>query len=339
MKKFTRREFLPLVGLAAIGTSCISATSVKNSPTKLFPQKLVEGDTIGIAAPSGGVKDRSEVDDFVRFLRNKGFNVKLGKNAYHRVGYFSAEDHSRAQEFMELIQDPEVRAIFTTRGGWGAARILEHLDFEMIKLNPKIILGFSDLSSLLNAISSKTGLVTFHGPNGYSTWNDYSWQYIEDLLLDGETKLFENSTNDQQIVTYSKGITEGDFYGGNLSVLTGILGSNYLPDWRDKILFLEEIKEEPYRIDRMLTQLKLNGVFDEINGLVLGSFRKCLAEEPEYSFTLEEVFQQHFSSAKFPVFHGAQIGHIRNKFTVPIGSRVQIDASKGTIQILQAAVI
>jgi muramoyltetrapeptide carboxypeptidase len=122
-------------------------------------------------------------------------------------------------------------------------------------------------------------------------------------------------------------------------VLCGVIGSNYLPDWNGKILFLEDVGEEPYRIDRMLTQLKLAGVFEQISGLVLGNFRKCTPEEPDRSFTLEEVFEQHFSDAKIPVFYGAQIGHVRNKFTVPVGVNVNINADLGTIELLESGVL
>lgn len=239
---------------------------------------------------------------------------------------------------MSLIADSEVDAVFFARGGWGTARILEHLDFDSIKANPKIIMGFSDITTLLNAITVKTGLITFHGPGGNSTWNSYSVNYIKSLLENAELIKYTNTLEDSEIVSYSNGVAEGEFFGGNLSVLTSMIGSGYLPNWKGKILFLEDVAEEPYRIDRMLTQLKLNGVFEKVNGVILGSFRKCLAEEPEISYTLEEVFEQHFSNLSIPVYFGAQIGHTRNKFTVPVGVKIKMNADKGEFELLQTAV-
>ena len=338
----SRRSFIPMLGTALVGVSCLSATDLNNDALprtgKIFPKRLKKGDTIGIAATAGPIRDESEVTEFEQVLQQLGFKIKRGKNVTKKWGYFSATDEERAEEFMELIEDQEVNGIFFIRGGWGCARLLDLIDYEKIKSNPKVIMGFSDITSLLNAISHKTGLATFHGPGGNSTWNEYSVKYVKRVTVDGEQISFKNQATDHPITTYSKGTAEGELYGGNLSVIAGVLGSEFVPDWQGKILFLEDVMEEPYRIDRMLTQLKLAGVFEQISGLVLGNFRKCTAEEPDRSFTLEEVFEQHFSTAKFPVFYGAQIGHIRNKFTVPLGVKVRINANEGEIQLVESAV-
>ena len=200
-------------------------------------------------------------------------------------------------------------------------------------------MGFSDISTLLNAITTKTGLVTFHGPGGNSSWNEYSIQYIQNLLSNAEAIDYINTSLDSPIITYQPGIASGELFGGNLSVICSLIGTDTLPNWKNKILFLEDVAEEPYRIDRMLTQLKQSGVFDKISGLILGNFRKCIAEEPERSFSLEEVFEQHFSNVNFPVFFGAKIGHTKHKFTVPIGIEVEMNANKGTFKLKKSAVI
>jgi len=342
MSSISRRKFIPLVGTAIVGAATLSLSTTKKdailSPSPLIPPRLKKGDTIGIAATAGPIRNRKEVDDFQKVLHQLGYKTKLGKNVHGKVGYFSAKDEDRAEEFMELIQDEEVNGIFFIRGGWGCARVLDLINYDIIQQHPKVIMGFSDITALLNAIALHTGLVTFHGPGGNSTWNSYSVNYIKRLLSDGESVSYENTEADLPIKTYVSGKAEGVFFGGNLSVICGMVGSNYLPDWQDKILFLEDVGEEPYRIDRMLTQLKLAGVFDQISGLVLGNFRKCIPEEPDRSFTLEEVFEQHFTDAAFPVFYGAQIGHVRNKFTVPVGVRVTIDADLGKIKMLEVGV-
>lgn len=342
MSPISRRKFIPLVGTAIVGAAALSLSNKKKdailSPSPTLPKRLKKGDTIGIAASAGPIRDQKEVQEFQEVLHQLGYKTKLGKNVFGKEGYFSAKDEDRANEFMELIQDEAVNGIFFIRGGWGCARILDMLDYGVIAQNPKVIMGFSDITALLNAITLNTGLVTFHGPGGNSTWNDYSINYISRLLQQGEKVVYRNTSNDKTIKTYTSGKSEGTFYGGNLSVICGMVGSKYLPDWYGKILFLEDVGEEPYRIDRMLTQLKLAGVFNQISGLVLGNFRKCVPEEPDRSFTLEEVFQQHFSGMTFPVFYGAQIGHVRNKFTVPVGINVAIDADTGTIEMLESGV-
>ena len=229
MKTFSRRQFLPLAGLSLLSASCISANSneILLEIQKRTPKKLNKGDTIGICAPAGAIKHKSEVDDFVEILRNLGFKTKLGKHVAERYGYFSAKDEERADEFMTLIEDEEVNGIFFIRGGWGCARILEHLDFDVIKNNPKVIMGFSDITTLLNAITSRSELITFHGPGGNSTWNPYSVDYIDRILMQGQNLKFENKHYDATITTLTGGIATGELYGGNLSVLSGLIGSDY----------------------------------------------------------------------------------------------------------------
>lgn len=340
MNKMSRRSFIPLLGTAVAGASALSFSIPKgdSSNTTILPPALKKGDTIGVCAPAGGIKSKSEILDFQKVLNNLGYKVIFTSNIEKNTGYFSGTDQERASDFMELIQNEKVKAIFFIRGGWGCARILQYLNFEIIRNNPKIIMGFSDPTSLLNAITTKTGIITFHGPGGNSTWNEYSLTYINELLVQGQQVHYHNQKGDLPIVTYSKGIAQGQLFGGNLSVLSTMIGSDYLPNWKGKILFLEDVAEEPYRIDRMLTHLKLAGVFDQISGLILGTFRKCIAEEPHISFTLEEVFEQHFKEAQCPVYYGAQIGHTANKFTVPIGAKIELNASEGTFRLLNSVV-
>lgn len=340
--KISRRNFIPLVGTALLGASCLSIRDEADFNKEIIrPKKLVKGSTIGLCATAGPIRSGKEVDEFSELLKSKGFEVKEGINVRKKHGYFSAPDKERAQEFMEMIKDPDIDGIFFTRGGWGCARVLEYLDFDTIKENPKVIMGFSDMTTLLNAITFKTGLVTFHGPGGNSSWNSFSWEYIKDLLIDRHSvnfKLPDAEFLSGSPKTLSPGQAEGILYGGNLTVMSALIGSGYLPDWKDKILFLEDVMEEPYRIDRMLTHMKLNGIFDQIAGLILGTFRDCEPEEPDRSFSLEEVFEQHFLHLNIPVFSGAPIGHVKYKFTVPLGMPVRMDADKMTFEILYPSV-
>lgn len=334
---------MPLMGSMLVSVPAISSElsyeRLIREEELILPKRLGKGDWVSVIGPSGPIRSESEIEEFKKVLEGMGLRVKIGANVFSRVGYFTAKDEDRAKEFMNAVVDPEVKAILTIRGGWGAARILELLDYELIKANPKIILGFSDFTSILNAITTKTGLITFHGPSGNSTWNEYSVGYFSDLLFKGHFILWANRRDEAEVVTLSSGIAQGEMYGGNLSVLSALIGSNYLPEWENKILFLEEVAEEPYRIDRMLTHLKLAGVFDKVNGIILGGFRKCVPEEPERSFSLEEVFQQHFSNIGKPVFSGAQIGHLKNKFTVPIGQKIEMNADTGQFRLLEPVVL
>ncbi len=343
MKKLSRRSVLPLLGASMLAPFIIQSSPDKPAiqPNLYLPKALAKGDLVGICAPAGASHDPKEVTDFVLLLQNLGYRVKTSGNLQTRFGYLSDTDEARAKAFMDLIHDAEVKAIFFTRGGWGCARILPLLDFNAIQKNPKIILGFSDITAFLVAISHKTGLVTFHGPNGNASWGDFSLQSIENMIVKGATETIV--TTDLKLyptapVCIRPGIASGELYGGNLSVLTGLLGTEYLPDWKGKILFLEEVREEPYRVDRMLTQWKLNGVFDELSGVVLGQFRKCIPEEPTWSFSLQEVFEYHFKDVNFPVFSGFLCGHILDKFTLPVGQTVEIDASKFSITPASASV-
>jgi muramoyltetrapeptide carboxypeptidase len=339
----TRRNFIPALGALILSPTLLSFKEDQNLlPIKIKPKALRKGDLVGICASAGASHDLKEVDNFVTVLQSFGFKVKEGPNVRTKHGYFSANDQERAEELMGMIKDPKVKAIFFTRGGWGCARILAFLDFEIIRQNPKVIMGFSDISSLLNAITLKTGLTTFHGPNGNASWNDFSWQSINALLCEAkilEYKKYDDELYEDKPLTIVRGQAKGELWGGNLTVLTGLLGTTFVPDWTNKILFFEDVLEEPYAIDRMLTQWKMNGVFDQVKGIVLGQFRKCKAEEPMFSFTLLEVFMQHFSDLKIPVIFGFPLGHIRNKYTLPIGEIALLDADQFTLSLIESAVI
>ena len=230
----------------------------------------------------------------------------MGKTLTEKYGYFAGTDNLRAMELNELFINKNVNAIFCMKGGWGCARILDKLHYDTIKKNPKIIMGFSDITSLLIAINAKTGLVTYHGPVGNSGWNDFTVKYVKEILVDKAIVAYgypEEHIDKPYTITAGK--TKGILVGGNLTVLAGMIGSDYLPDWKNKILFLEETGEEPYRIDRMLTQLKLAGVLNNISGFVFGKCVKCEAEEPEKAFTLREVLEQHIKPLGIPAFWDA----------------------------------
>lgn len=342
----SRRNFLKTTG-----TILLSAPLLQNSlfagtgefsliHDALKPPALKQGDTIAISSPAGAVWDETQVEKFIGIIQSLGFKTRVGQTLKEKTGYLAGSDELRAKELNELFGDKEVKGIFCMKGGWGCARILDKLDYELIKKNPKVVMGFSDITSLLIALYHKTGLVTFHGPVGNSGWNDFSVDYIQRLLMKKEavTYLYPEKDSDKPY-TITPGKAKGILIGGNLTVLAGIMGSQYLPHWKNKILFLEEAKEEPYEVDRMLTQLKLAGVLNSISGFVFGKCTKCDAEEPAKAFTLKEVLEQHIKPLGIPAFYGAMIGHIENKYTVPIGVEAEIDAGMNSIRLLESAVL
>jgi muramoyltetrapeptide carboxypeptidase len=338
-----RRQFLiatTTVLLAApfIGKSAVGAFPYLPHET-IKPKALKTGDTIAITSPAGAVWDDAQVEKFKGIVEGLGFKVKLGQTLKEKHGYFAGADELRAKELNTFFADKEVQGIFCMKGGWGCARILDKIDYNLIGKNPKVLMGFSDITSLLIAIYSKTGLVTFHGPVGNSGWNDFSVDYIKRVLMKKEAVTYSYPEKDEDkpyIITPGK--AKGILVGGNLTVLAGIIGSEYLPDWKNKILFLEEAKEEPYSVDRMLTQLKLAGVLQNISGFIFGKCVKCDAEEPQKAFLLKEVLEQHLKPLGIPAFYGAMIGHIENKYTIPIGVEAEIDAEKNSIRLLESAV-
>ena len=340
----SRRQFLQTAGIIA-GAGFLSpanalATAFSPQTSALKPPALRAGDTIAITSPAGAVWDTAQVETFTNILKAFGFKVIWGKTLSEKYGYFAGTDELRAGELNALFADKSIKGVFCMKGGWGCARLLDKLDFEMIRRNPKVLIGFSDITTLLVAITAKTGLVTFHGPVGNSGWNAWTSSMFRNVVMSTEgLPLLSNPQAEESFVTINPGKARGELFGGNLTVLASLMGTPYLPDWKGKILFLEEVKEEPYSIDRMLTQLKLCGVLDAISGLVFGKCAKCLAEEPQKAFTFQEVLSQHLKPLGIPAFYGAMIGHIENKLTVPLGVMAEMDAGAGGIKLLEAAVV
>lgn len=339
-----RKDFLKTsIGLAAgsaLLSSFESSAHQDRLPPKIIPKGLVRGDLIGITAPSGSIWNKYHIEKIEGILHDQGFKTKVGETCYAQHGYLAGNDNLRATELMEFIADKSIKGIVTMRGGWGCARILDQLDYDVIRANPKIIVGFSDITSLVNAIYKHARIISYHGPCGYSSWGDFTMKNVIATMVKGEPFTMKNPSNyKSDLKTWVSGKAQGELVGGNLTVISAMVGTNHEPIWNNKILFLEEIGEEPYRVDRMLWQLKQADVFKQINGLVIGSFKKCNPEEPEKSFSLNEVFEQHFSRASFPVYQGAAIGHITPKFTLPIGVNAEIDADKMIIRTLERSVM
>jgi muramoyltetrapeptide carboxypeptidase len=340
----SRRHFIRSTGIIAAASLLTPHSIFSQNPIpekgKLKPQALKAGDTVAITSPAGAVWDAKQVETFTTILKSFGFNVVLGKTLTEKFGYFAGTDALRATELNDLFADKNVKGIFCMKGGWGCARIIDKIDYPLIEKNPKVLIGFSDITALLIAITTKTGLVTFHGPVGNSGWNNFTKDVFTNATMNAKPFHFpENPSTEDAPVIITAGKATGELVGGNLTVLSSLIGTGYLPDWKNKLLFLEEVKEEPYSIDRMLTQLKLSGALDSISGFIFGKCSKCLAEEPAKSFTFNEVLMQHIQPLGIPAFYGAMIGHIENKLTLPIGIKALMDANKGSISLEENAVL
>ncbi len=311
------------------------------------PGRLRPGDTVGLVNPAGALWEPVNADIAAESLAVLGFKTKRGPNLLARRGYFAGTDEQRAADLNAMFADPEVRAIHCVRGGWGCARVLPLLDWKTIERNPKILLGYSDITALLLALHARTGLVTFHGPVGASQWNPFNVGYMKRVLQEGEAVTFENlkeideddlTVVENRVRTLHPGTARGRLLGGNLTVLTSLLGSGYLPDWDGCILFLEDIEEAPYRIDRMLTQLRLAGILQKARAVIWGHCTDCLPGDGFGSLTVSEVLQDHIRPLGVPAWQGAMIGHIERQFTLPVGAEVEVNATAGTLRMLEPAV-
>ncbi|MGB5290178.1 MAG: LD-carboxypeptidase [Lysobacterales bacterium] len=343
----SRRQILQILGAGLVASHVpIASAASLNSNSSLKPPRLKAGDTVGLVNPAGATFHPQDVVVAGETLAALGLKMKTGEHLLDRYGYLAGSDQNRAADVNRMFADSEVKAVLTLRGGWGCNRLLELLDYQLIARNPKILMGYSDITSLLLALNAKTGLVTFHGPVGISSWNKYSTAFVEKLLFNAEAFSMENPTDigdhltqvKDRVLTIHGGKARGRLLGGNLSVLTAMVGSDYLPDFKDNILFLEEVGEDIYRVDRMLTQLKLAGILDQLSGFVFGKCSDCGPGKGYGSLTLEEVLDDHIKPLGIPAWYGSMIGHIENKFTIPLGVESEIDADAGRITLLEPAV-
>ena len=282
-------------------------------------------------------------------LYELGFRVTYSDRLMQKNGYFSATDEERAADLNEMFERKDVQGIICARGGYGCARILPFLDYDLIEDNPKPLIGFSDVTALHYAIYKNCNLVTFHGPVSISTFSKFSVKNFEDVLMNPTFELnLLNSTTDNNynpygITVISEGTAEGELIGGNLTLAVSLIGTEYDVDYSGKIIFLEEFIEEPYRIDRMLTQMIQAGKFEDAKGIALGVFKLCESDKTNPSFqnsyTLMEVLQDRLGNLGIPVIYGLSFGHVIDKFTLPIGINAELNTNNQELKLLEPSVI
>ncbi|MEM9218024.1 MAG: LD-carboxypeptidase [Cyanobacteria bacterium P01_F01_bin.150] len=348
----TTTAILPWLGHRASNSALAQAAAdVPQSgyPPIIKPPRLQPGQTVGIISPAGATFLEDQLNIVVEAVEALGLVPKVAPHVRDRYGYLAGPDQDRAADVNAFFADPAVAALLPIQGGWGSSRILPYLDYETIRQNPKIITGFSDLTALLLGIHAQTGVVTFHGPNGLTAWRSPQTTYFRQVLFDGDQSIIQNNWSaeasgrlmqvDNRIRTITPGRVQGRLIGGNLSVLSGIVGSPYMPNLDGAILFLEDVGEYIYRLDRMVTHLKLAGVFDHLAGFIFGQCSGC-GPDPDYgSLTLEQVLDDHIKPLGIPAFAGAAIGHVEPVLTLPIGTEVAMDATVGSLQMVEAAVL
>jgi len=319
-----------------------------NDAPILRPRALKPGDTVGLITPSSYFADPDRLYQVEQIMKWLDLKVKMGRNVTRKHGYLGGTIEERAADFNAAFADPEVKAVFALRGGYGASQILDRIDYDLVRRNPKILLGYSDITALHLAVHQKTGLVTFHGPTAASRMSDYTAENLKKALfspapLGKLANPAESSVLRPQHMTRAirPGKARGRLIGGNLTLISTTMGTPYEIQTKGKLLFLEDVDEQPYSMDRMLTQLRLAGKLDGIAGLIFGECSSCRPRDfkPSFesTFSTAEVAQQILGGLKAPVLTGLTIGHTEDQLTLPLGVMATLNADDGTITIEEAA--
>jgi muramoyltetrapeptide carboxypeptidase len=316
------------------------------SPNLLKPHKLDPGQTIGIAAPASPPNEPETIRFAIETVESLGFRAKPAAHLFDRAGYLAGDDAARAADLNALFADESVDAIFCVRGGYGTSRLLPLLDYDLIQHNPKVLLGYSDITTLLLSIFHKTGLVTFHGPIAGQTFTPYTLAELKKVLFSPQIPAviaapppFERGEGrvekENRITPLVPGKVQGRLLGGNLSLVTHLIGTPYLPDLAGAILFLEDVSEAVYSVDRMLTQLWLAGHLQKVAGIAFGKFSEISKSEWVQNRLLEDVLAERARALNIPAVMGLMIGHVADQTTVPVGCLAELDASTGTLTLLE----
>jgi len=289
--------------------------------------RLEPNQTVGIIAPSSPVEE-SEISEGIRLLSSFPFKVRQGRHLFDRLCYLAGSDRDRVSDLHEMFSDPEVKAVFCARGGYGSARLLQEIDFSLIRNNPKILVGFSDLTALLIALYKECGLVTIHGPTIKNLPRKKNWEHLSRLIT--ASKRLQVSFGQGSVIHQGK--ARGTLVGGNLATLCSLLGTNYLPSFEGVILFLEEKGEFPYRLDRMLTQLILSGRLKGLAGLVIGQMVDCGKEDE-----VRSLLNERLGGLSVPIVTGLPFGHGAETISLPIGLPALLDTERMVLETEEAA--
>lgn len=311
--------------------------------TNRKPPRLNPGDTVGVVSPASTMGSDDGLDRAEYWIRGMGLVPKFGPNAGGRYGYLAGTDDQRAGDLNAAYADPEVKAVFAVRGGWGGARILPLLDWTAIRANPKLLIGFSDVTALHLAFAARAGFPTIHGGNATSSWRKASWESLWRLAFAGDTPTLGGAAIEEETGrparTVRGGKAQGRLLGGNFTILSTLMGTPWLPDMKGAVLFVEDVNESEYRVDRMFQQLKLAGVLGGLAGVIFGQCTSCATTAPDYAgFTIDQLVDHYFAPLGIPAVSGFDSGHISNQLSLPSGARVELDADARTVRVLEAVV-
>lgn len=346
-----RRNFnLGIFSSMLLGLSKNLVAQNTYSGTELIkPNMIKPGETVGLITPGTAVTDPDDLAKVKEILDFLGLKYKLGVNVKSGTGYKSRSISERVNDIHSFFEDPDVKGVFCIRGGYGSIQILDYIDYKMIRENPKVFLGYSDITALHLAINKFSGLITFHGPVMVSSFTEFTMNSLKQAIMNNQ--IIGKVSNPQTIANFRKvhpirtiksGIAEGKLIGGNLSLITSLMGTKYEINTKDSILFIEDVGEEPYRLDRMLSQLKIAGKFRDAKGIIIGECAGCnfdkLNSSRVWDYTLGEILDQTFSDLEIPILFGLTIGHTADQITLPIGLNAILDADEGSIMINDSAV-
>lgn len=299
-------------------------------PNSLKPPKLQKGEAVGVIAPAGPVTP-SEIQPGINLLESFGYKVIVSPHLYQRQGYVAGDDETRLQDLNAMVENRDVKVIFCARGGYGTLRLLEKIDFDLIRMNPKIIVGYSDITALLLAIYKKTGLVTFHGTTikELSKNRNRNLASFLDLVSSDKTGKVDLANG----ITLAPGKVQGTLLGGNLSLICHLVGTPFMPSLKKSILFVEEKEEPLYRVDRMMTHLRLSGQLKGLVGLIAGTFEDC----GDIS-SINGVLRDTLSDLQIPVVSGLPVGHGLENISLPIGVQASLDTEAMILSITESCV-
>lgn len=341
-----RRELLKALAAFPFLAGTVFGQSKRAKKIKIIkPKRLKKGDTVAVVAPAGSVGEEA-VEKSLQNLESLGLKAKVGGNARVVNGFLAGTDRQRLDDLHAAFADKEVSAVWCVRGGYGATRLLPDIDYDLIRKNPKILLGYSDITALHLAIWQKTGLVTFHGPVSSSDLSNYSRDHLVNVLMNPSAPYKIELSADQKAQesilykteTITGGKCRGRLVGGNLSLVAALAGTAFaLGDLKGRILFLEDVGEQPYRIDRMLTQLRQSADLASLAGIALGVFADS-ERRSDNTQSLLDVLRDRLGDLRIPIVYGLSFGHVRDKFTLPVGVEAELDASAATLTLLESAV-
>ena len=341
-----RRKFTQLMAITGVLPALGKRNEIENMPI-IKPSKLKKGDTVGLIAPASAIP-KDKFDIALKNMEALGLKAKYSDRVFAEYGYLAGKDEDRLSDFKNYLLDPDIKAIWALRGGYGCTRILPAIEMEQVFCHPKIIIGYSDLTAWLNAFYKHAGLLSFHGPVAISRpFTDYTFSMVQKILFEStknmvipysEQTIPSNYYHTERYVIHH-GTARGVLVGGNLSLLAAMCGTPWLPDFSDKIVILEDIGEKPYRIDRMIIQLLQASNLHKAAGIVLGVFNDCVPEKNDKSLTLIETLLLNLKPLKMPIMYGFSFGHVSDICTIPIGVEAEMDTRNFHIKLLEDAVL